>query len=229
MNIMLLSDNPIVEGMVKISTRSLDVKLHVATEFTEEYNSYELIVIDDAMVHKADLSPLFYLENTLLLQTQKGEDERFAYYLQKPFLPSQFKRIVEEIIPQEERIMEILDEKEADKIKDILSKIEEDEMTKDETGQDLDSENSQMQIEQRKYELIKEQLEAQGLEIVSEDEMVQELLPQDATASDAVEDELSSDELEYAIKRFVKTLKSMKRKKREKLLAGKKIKCKLKS
>lgn len=184
-----------------------------------------VFIVDDAMLKSIDLDTLRGCYVIVLAQDvgSLGADTRFDAVVEKPFLPSQIKEIIEQAI-EEMATMDENDETQeantpifdADEIEEIKALLEENEAN----AEPIDN---QKQREEKKMALIKEELERQGVEIIAVEDVIEGLEEKSANE----ESFLSTEKKEQLLKRFERFLDEAKPKKIRKLLMGKKTKIKL--
>lgn len=196
MNILLINDNPVVSRLLTLCTRDEAFVFEEAESVDEATrHQYDIVFVDDGSYDSDTLqiSNKIQAGKKILLSKTGLHDDAFDLSIQKPFLPSQILAVLalgepqgaDETILQEPMAQEsdevhqtqVLDERELDKIKALLT-------LEDEATEDV--ELSEEELESRKIEAIKEQLIADGLEIVNEEEIVDNLGSEktDRTVSD---------------------------------------------
>jgi hypothetical protein len=196
MKSLLINTNPVVSSLFELCAREESVLLtEVASMAVIEEKDYDILFVDDD-AYSSEVRDLLEDERilkTVLLHTGNTNITGFDVLVEKPFLPSQIIKIIQDakstqytkletaiILDEEDEVMEeVLDSSELEKIKVLLEMddvLEVEEVT-------LSSE----EYEKRKIEVIKEQLISEGLEIVEEDEIIDKLSADDANANAAAE------------------------------------------
>jgi len=180
MHILLINANPVVSKLLALCTRDATISLEEVEDITQLKRKYYDIIFVDEMSYKDEVLALDTYASTQRKVLFSNEDiaiSTFDISIKKPFLPSEITALFEEvevlnkhenIVAQKEpeALAQVLDNKELEKIKDLLEMDDE---------SDAVEALSDDEIEIRKIEVIKEQLIAEGLEIVDEDKIVEEL------------------------------------------------------
>ena len=176
MNILLINTSPVVSRLISIFVNEKTFLDEPKNTSELKLSKYDLVFVDDDS-YILEIEQL--LKNTpflkkVLLSSKKMPDSIVEYFdevIQKPFLPSQIREVIDstsKYIKQNSiknstfEKSNILDKNEISKIKDLLDDSEEDKNFL------IDEDN----YESRKVEVITEHLESDGLEIVKEDEIV---------------------------------------------------------
>lgn len=176
MNILLINTSPVVSRLISIFVNEKTFLDEPKNTSELKLSKYDLVFVDDDS-YILEIEQL--LKNTpflkkVLLSSKKMPDNIVEYFdevIQKPFLPSQIREVIDstsKYIKQNSiknstfEKSNILDKNEISKIKDLLDDSEEDKNFL------IDEDN----YEFRKVEVITEHLESDGLEIVKEDEIV---------------------------------------------------------
>lgn len=93
MRILLLNDNPVVRKLVALSAQKTKDDLNVVSSVDEiEYNTYDLLIVDDALYRDdvmATLKEKITFKISLLMATRgNAVPEGFSHVINKPFLPT---------------------------------------------------------------------------------------------------------------------------------------------
>jgi len=218
MNILLINKNPVISKLITLCLHDDSIMFEELEDLFEiKDDSYDIVfidsssytpLVDDYLSHiNAELKILLLPSNSTL----NYDDNIFTYTIEKPFLPSQIKKIIDtlpQIVNREDTKSksEILNVNEIEKIKSIL--VESEENIPLVENRDYES---------RKVELIKEHLEADGLEIVVENDIVDILSKKNSSKKRKKKKSKSIED------KIIKTLIEMKPKKLKKLLSGAEI------
>lgn len=252
MNILLINDNPLVAGLLRLCTRDAEIFLDEARGVTDiKEKAYDVIIVDEAVYTEELLGMNNHMDISMkIFFSQKDEKkEHFDITIKKPFSPLQIITILQDIgiigkkaksakleehtssekktLRQDVGLSEAMDKGDA-LVLDMneLRKIQELLEMTDEIV-DQEARLSPEEIEIRKRQVITEQLIAEGLEIVSEETIVDglELQPMKKGKKNSLAyNENERESIEDAISVAIATLKPNKLKK---LLKGKKVKFKI--
>ena len=252
MNILLINDNPMVSGLVKLCVNDDDITLDEVNGIDKiKEIAYDAIFVDEGVYFDQMWQDHDYrdIETKVFFSHETEAQEYFDITLRKPFSPLQIIQILQSIgskektmqeaaieenslvekknLKQDVGLSEAMEKREA-KVLDMneLKKIQELlEMTDEmEVKEEPLSED---EIERRKLEAITEQLMADGVEIVSEETIVEELesIPKRKKSKKVTYDEVERERIEDAM--YV-AIASLKPKKLKKLLKGKEVIFKIK-
>jgi hypothetical protein len=180
MDILLINKNPVVSRLIALCSKDLDARITIKESLDEDdLNIFDTIFIDDNLYDKsiANILKSTHLGKRILLKSKNFEIKEsvlFDEIVDKPFLPSKIIEILSgsddditfdiESIDFDDYDTQILDEKELNKIKQIL-----DDDTLPPHIEDIDD------IDIKKAELIKEQLKSDGLELTSQEEYIENI------------------------------------------------------
>lgn len=223
----LINKNPVVAKLLSLALQDKELSIVPFENPTTQECSAGVVIVDDAMLKSIDLDMLQGCYVIVLAHDgdSLNVDMQFDVVVEKPFLPSQIKAIIEQALEEitiadEEGLMQeatetIFDEDEVEEIKALL----------EESEVEAEVIDSQKRREEKKMALIKEELERQGVEIVAIEDMIEGLEEEIGRSQD--ESFLSEEKKEQLLKRFERFLNEAKPKKIRKLLMGKKTKIKL--
>jgi uncharacterized membrane protein len=164
--ILLLNDNPVVNKLVTLSAQKTSNEVDIASTIEGiESQNYDLLIVDDS-VYSDDLlhdlhSKIKYKKSLYICAKDAEEVESFSSILKKPFLPTDLvelftmfeKEVAQETseetheetnedlnLDDEENLGEsVLDDEEAQKVKDLLDENEEELSFEEEVQSDIES------------------------------------------------------------------------------------------
>jgi hypothetical protein len=177
MDILLINTNPVVSRIIALCSKDLDANITIKDSLQEDdLNSFDTIFIDDNLYNEeiANILKSTHLGKRILLKSKNFELKEsvlFDNIIDKPFLPSKIIEILNqdnedmffdiESVDFEDYDTQVLDEKELNKIKQIL-----DDETLPPHIEEIDD------IDIKKAELIKEQLKSDGVELTNQEEYI---------------------------------------------------------
>jgi hypothetical protein len=177
MDILLINTNPVVSRIIALCSKDLDANITIKDSLQEDdLNSFDTIFIDDNLYNEeiANILKSTHLGKRILLKSKNFELKEsvlFDNIIDKPFLPSKIIEILNqdnedmffdiESVDFEDYDTQVLDEKELNKIKQIL-----DDETLPPHIKEIDD------IDIKKAELIKEQLKSDGVELTNQEEYI---------------------------------------------------------
>jgi hypothetical protein len=177
MDILLINTNPVVSRIIALCSKDLDANITIKDSLQEDdLNSFDTIFIDDNLYSEeiANILKSTHLGKRILLKSKNFELKEsvlFDNIIDKPFLPSKIIEILNqdnedmffdiESVDFEDYDTQVLDEKELNKIKQIL-----DDETLPPHIEEIDD------IDIKKAELIKEQLKSDGVELTNQEEYI---------------------------------------------------------
>jgi hypothetical protein len=177
MDILLINTNPVVSRIIALCSKDLDANITIKDSLQEDdLNSFDTIFIDDNLYNEeiANILKSTHLGKRVLLKSKNFELKEsvlFDNIIDKPFLPSKIIEILNqdnedmffdiESVDFEDYDTQVLDEKELNKIKQIL-----DDETLPPHIKEIDD------IDIKKAELIKEQLKSDGVELTNQEEYI---------------------------------------------------------
>ena len=250
MNILLINDNPMVSGLLKLCTRESSIFLYeIRDSETLQERDYDAVFIDEGVYHDQMWQNPAYLNITtkVFFSHSAVAHHYFDITIKKPFSPLQIIRTLQELgdkkknsslglepetslekknLKQDVGLSGAMEKRESQVLDmDELRKIQELlEMTEE---MEVEEEPlSEEEIQQCKLEAITEQLIADGVEIVSEETIVEELETMNHNKkSKSTYTQSQRERMEHAMYIAVAALNP---KKLKKLLKGKKVKLKMK-
>lgn len=198
MKILLININPVVSRLMALCTRDKSIVIdEVVNANMAEYNTYDIVFVDDAS-YADDVRKLLAtlsVRKKVFLSSENQEVPGFDEIVKKPFLPSQIIAMIENIdmtakeessssfifpLSTEESI--IAEEEIVESVNKTTSRVlDSNEIEKIKALLDMqDNENeetflSDEEYEARKMGAIKQQLINEGVEIVDEEEIIDKL------------------------------------------------------
>ena len=150
MKILLVNDNPVVNRLVTLSAQKTSDELEVVSSIEEILQTkYDLLIIDDTLFNEEFYRELNkkieYTKSLYICSRDAKKEEGFTQILKKPFLPTDLVEIfsmlakeapdedfetteLEEFSDAQEKMIlgePVLDDDEAQKVKDLLDETEE--------------------------------------------------------------------------------------------------------
>lgn len=150
MKILLVNDNPVVNRLVTLSAQKTSDELEVVSSIEEILQTkYDLLIIDDTLFNEEFYRELNkkieYTKSLYICSRDAKKEEGFTQILKKPFLPTDLVEIfsmlakeapdedfetteLEEFSDEQEKMIlgePVLDDDEAQKVKDLLDETEE--------------------------------------------------------------------------------------------------------
>ncbi len=141
MQILLVNDNPSVSKLINLTAKKYGYSLDELADINElETKNKDIVFIDDALSSKIDLVELRNLTNcdefVYIGKKNDIKPDEYKYMLTKPFLPSDFHDIVENISSLKNVAEEVFEDS------DLLDSVEDEKLKKEEFKiDDIDLDN----------------------------------------------------------------------------------------